>query len=111
MSTEEELNQKLLNKYASWKQPADVVPITPDTPHNIENLTFSEALEKSFWESGGITLLNRVAKENPLEFLKICAKLIPVEMKGLDSNANLTIVVNTLEDATDSEKTIEHLEE
>jgi len=56
---------------------------------------FIDALEDTFWEADGPSKLLKLAEQNPLEFLKICAKLIPANVAdktpagGLSINFNL----------------------
>ena len=57
-----------------------------------ERTTFIKALEDAFWEANGPALLVGLAESNPLEFLKICAKLIDPSAKA--PGAGLSISFN-----------------
>lgn len=56
-----------------------------------ERKTFIQALEDAFHNAGGENLLLDLAKSNPLEFLKICAKL---NDSSKNNNAGLVIAFN-----------------
>jgi len=68
--------------------------------------TFTEALEEAFWQAGGIDLLLKVAREEPIEFLRTCAKLIPADIKA-GPDGQITVNVLTLkQDEVESSKKI-----
>jgi hypothetical protein len=66
--------------------------------------TFSEALEAAFWLEGGVEFLRRIAKSDPLEFAKLCVKLIAADAKGGDNNNFVVNVVNLANDAVKKEE-------
>lgn len=61
-----------------------------------EKLNFVESLEKAFHQVGGVGFLVRIARSEPLEFMKICAKLIPVHIKSIESDNTVSVTVNQL---------------
>lgn len=71
-------------------------PVKVEEPRPIkERTTFIKALEDAFWEANGPAKLVQLAEDSPLEFLKICAKLIPSELTSKDLGATLNISFNT----------------
>jgi hypothetical protein len=77
--------QYLINKYC------DLTPavISPPPPPGEAKKKFIETLEEAFWEADGKALLVDLAKKNPLEFLKICVKLIPAELNSSNPRGQL----------------------
>jgi hypothetical protein len=58
-----------------------------------DRTTFTAALEEAFWQAGGLDYLLTIAKKEPLEFLKVAAKLIPADIKqGVDGALVINIV-------------------
>lgn len=49
---------------------------------NKTTATVKSVLEETFERMGGVDAMHAWASENPTEFFKIYAKLLPVEMKG-----------------------------
>ena len=81
------------------KTPKPVAPsappyiVSPDMVETGKRESFSIALEDAFWKVGGVHFLERMAKEQPLEFLKICSKLVAGELniKGKGPLVNLVM--------------------
>jgi len=87
-----------------------VVHIPPPEPAvKPERTTFIKALEDAFWLSGGPKLLTELARDNPLEFIKICSKLIPVDVTNKSPQGGFAISFN-ISAPPDNDKTIEHEE-
>jgi hypothetical protein len=59
-----------------------------------ERTSFVKALEDAFWQAGGPSLLTELARENPLEFIKICSKLIPVDVTNKAPQGGFAISFN-----------------
>jgi len=62
------------------------------TPNKITR-SFREAVHRAFENVGGVEALTEWAKENPGEFFKICARLIPVEISAPGGGV-VTVVVD-----------------
>jgi hypothetical protein len=60
------------------------------TPNRLTG-AFREALQIVYEDIGGHEAFTEWAKDNPTDFYRICARLIPVEIK--DSSAEKTIVI------------------
>ena len=58
--------------------------------------SFATAIEQAFWDNGGPDLLANLAKRDPTEFLKLCAKLIPSDTKANGGEPLVNITVTTL---------------
>jgi hypothetical protein len=59
---------------------------SPEATRRLVNKAFLEALAKDFQE-GGAQAIAKVRKEQPAAYMKICALLVPREMKVEHSNA------------------------
>jgi hypothetical protein len=59
---------------------------SPEATRRLVNKAFLEALAKDFQE-GGAQAIAKVRKEQPAAYMKICALLVPREMKVQHSNA------------------------
>lgn len=84
-------NMVIQDWYDKIYKPAQPVP---EIPPPRERTTFIKALEDAFWEAGGPRVLQQLAQDNPLEFLKICARLIPADMSVKNPNGGLAITFN-----------------
>lgn len=78
------------------------------TPNRI-TAAFKEAVVIVYDELGGHDAFTAWAKENPTEFYKICARLIPGEMRDGGQDRNITVVISrerapTLDDRTSRAK-------
>ena len=62
------------------------------TPNKI-TAAFKDALRFVYEDIGGNAAFSEWAKENPTEFYKICARLIPTEVAASD-NEGVTILIN-----------------
>jgi len=74
---------------AAWKAAREVEP-----PQRGSRASFVEALEDAFWSADGPELLRNLAKTNSLEFLRICARLIPVDAADKSPKGGLSISFN-----------------
>jgi len=73
-------------------------PRPEENPEVGRRETFAEALEDAFWNLGGVAMLESIGRKEPLEFLKLCAKLINVVDKS--GQQGITVQVVTLGDNT-----------
>jgi hypothetical protein len=74
-----------------------------------ERTSFVKALEDAFWQAGGPNLLTELARENPLEFIKICSKLIPVDITNKTPQGGFAISFNIAAPAVE-DTVLEHEE-
>lgn len=73
------------------------VPSTQTNRPPAERTTFLKALEDAFWEANGPQLLVGLAQTNPLEFLKICAKLVDPSAKQPNAGLNISFNISAEE--------------
>lgn len=82
------------------KTTAEVVPIREGLEivdsDGEDSLSFAEMMDEALVRMGGVSFIVGVAQDNPLEFLKLRARMVSVDLKGMGAG-DVAVTVNTIQ--------------